>query len=94
MALEVDPDHVAAHHNLAEALVRRGKVEEAIAHYRKALEINPDLLEAHYNLGVVLAGLGKADEAMAHFQKALDLATARNDGALADTIRAQIKKNR
>jgi tetratricopeptide (TPR) repeat protein len=94
MALEVDPDHAAAHHNLAEALVRRGKVDEAIVHYRKALEINPDLLEAHYNLGVVLAGLGKADEAMAHFQKALDLATARNDGALADTIRAQIKKNR
>ena len=71
----------------------RGQVDEAIAHYRKALEIKPDYVEAHYNLGVALAGRGKLDEALEHYQKALDLASARNDRALADVIRAQIKRD-
>ena len=77
--------------NLASALVGRGQVDEAIAHYRKALEIKPDYLEAHYNLGLALAGRGQLDEAIKHYRTALRLATARNDRALADAIRAQIR---
>ena len=81
----------------------RGQVDEAIAHYRTALEIKPDFAEAHYNLGNALAGApggapstlgpgcGHVSEALEHFQKALDLATARNDRAMADAIRARIR---
>ena len=72
-------------------LAGRGEVDEAIAHFRKALEIKPDYAEAHYNLGLVLAGRGQVDEAMDHYRKALGLASARNDKALADAIRAQIR---
>ncbi len=69
----------------------RGQVDEAIDHYRKALKIKPDSLEAHYNLGLALAGRGQVSEAITHFRKALALASARNDRALADVIRAQIR---
>jgi Flp pilus assembly protein TadD len=54
-------------------LACRWRVDEAIAHYRKALEIKPDNAEAHKNLGVALAGRGQLDEAIAHFQKALEI---------------------
>ena len=100
------------------------RLDEAIAHYRKALEIKPDYAEAHNNLGSRLGrprtgrrghrplpegpgnqarlrggplqprrGPGrprKIDEALDHFQKALDLASARNDRAMVDAIRARI----
>jgi tetratricopeptide (TPR) repeat protein len=89
-ALEINPDHAEAHHNLGVALASRGEFDEAIDHYRKALKIKPDYTKAHYNLGNALAGRGRPDEALAHFQKALALASAQNDRALADFIRARI----
>ncbi len=90
-ALELRPDDPIAQNNLASALVGRGQVDEAITHYREALKLKPDYLEAHYNLGLALAGCGHLDEAIKHYRTALRLATARNDRALADAIRAQIR---
>ena len=90
-ALEIKPDYAEAHYNLGIALAGRGQVDEAIAHYRKALEIKPDYAEAHINLGIVLAGRGQVDEAIDHYQKALALASARNDRAMADALRARIR---
>jgi tetratricopeptide (TPR) repeat protein len=89
-ALEIKPESAQAHNNLGLALAHHGQINEAIAHYRKALEIKPDFTDAHYNLGTALAGCGKPDEALAHYQKALGLATAQNDKALAEEIRARI----
>ncbi len=91
-ALEINPDYPEAHNNLAAALAARGQIDAAITHYRKALEIKPGYASAHYNLGVVLAGHGRPAEALDHFQKALALATAKNDVALAELIRAQIRR--
>ena len=54
-------------------LAGRGRVDEAIAHYKKAIEIRPDHAEAHNNLGIVLAGRGQFDEAIAQYQKALEI---------------------
>jgi tetratricopeptide (TPR) repeat protein len=90
-ALEIKPDDVRAHNNLGIALAGRGAVDEAIAHFRKALEIEPDFMQAHINLGDALAGRGRLAEALAHYQKALGLASARNDKAQADVIRARIR---
>ena len=72
-ALQINPDHVEAHHMLGRALAGRRQVDEAMAHYRKALEIKPSYAEAHYDLGVALAGRGQVDDAMAHYQKALEI---------------------
>ena len=90
-ALEIKPDDVRAHNNLGVALAGRGAVDEAIAHFRKALEIEPDFMQAHINLGDALAGRGRLAEALVHYQKALGLASARNDKAQADVIRARIR---
>ncbi len=92
-ALEFKPDYVEAYSNLGNLLLDRGQAEEAIADYRKALAIKPDSVEVHYNLGIALAGRGRRDEALEHYQKALDLATARNDKALAEVIRARIRQH-
>ena len=91
-ALEIRPIYAEANYNLGIALASRGQVEEAVVQFRKALEINPDYPEAHYSLGVVLAARGRVAEAIDHYQKALGAATARNDTALADAIRAQIRR--
>ncbi len=42
-----------------------GRVEQAIACYRKALELRPDLLPARFNLGVALSNQGDYPAAMA-----------------------------
>ena len=63
----------AAHNNLGNALVSRGRFEEALTHYEQALKIKPDDAEAHSNLGNALVGQGRFDEAIAHYQKALAL---------------------
>ncbi|MGO9108145.1 MAG: tetratricopeptide repeat protein [Thermoguttaceae bacterium] len=90
-ALEIMPDHAESHYNLGVALASRGRFDEAIAHFQKALEIMPDYAEAQCNLGIALGIRGRVGEAGDHFQKALDLASARNDRALADVVRARIR---
>ena len=52
---------------------------------------SPNSMEAHFNFAAALAGRGDVDEAMTHFQRALALASARNDRAQADIIRARIR---
>ena len=66
-------DNVIAHNNLGNALLQKGKVDEAIAHFQKALEIKPDYAEAHNNLGNALLQKGNVDEAITHYQKALEI---------------------
>ncbi|PYQ37905.1 MAG: hypothetical protein DMF77_25560, partial [Acidobacteria bacterium] len=70
-ALEVTAGNHRAESNLAHALARQGRLDEAVAHYVAALRIKPDFAEAHNNLGLVLADQGKVGEAMSHYAEAL-----------------------
>jgi protein O-mannosyl-transferase len=90
-ALEIKPEYADAHNNLGAALAGNGQIDEAIVHYLKALEIKPDLTGAHYNLANAFAARGQIDKALPHYQKALDLASAKDDRALADEIRAKMR---
>jgi tetratricopeptide (TPR) repeat protein len=76
-------DNYLAYNNLAEALVQKGKVDEAITQYQKALQIKPDYADAHYNLAITFRRIGRADEAITQYQNVLqinpDNADARND---------------
>jgi Tfp pilus assembly protein PilF len=72
-ALAIDPDSFVAHGNLGTALAQKGKLAEAIDHYREALRIKPDYADALYNLGVALAEQGKLAEAVEHYQQALKI---------------------
>jgi tetratricopeptide (TPR) repeat protein len=85
--LSIDASSPIPHTNLASALGRRGRLAEAIAHYRQALRLNPDLAEPHVGLGLALARQGQLEEAIAHYRQALrlkpDLADAHNNWGLA-----------
>ncbi len=54
--------------------MRDGKLEDALAVYRKELAANPDSVAAHNAAGVVLDHLGRTNEARTHFQRVIDLA--------------------
>ena len=51
--------------------VLRGRLEEAIAHYRRAGEIAAERALPHSSLGGVLLRLGRVDEAVAAYEEAL-----------------------
>jgi tetratricopeptide (TPR) repeat protein len=51
----------------------QGKLDEAVACYRKALDLNPNLAEVNNNLGVVLKDQGKLDDAIACCCRAIQL---------------------
>ena len=61
------------HGNLGVALKDQGKLDEAVACYRRALELNPDFAAAHSNLGNALQDLGRPEEAIACHRRALQL---------------------
>jgi tetratricopeptide (TPR) repeat protein len=60
-----------AHGNLGVILANRGRLHEAIEHYRKALETRPDDATVCNNLGCVLVDVGRASEGIEYYQKAL-----------------------
>jgi protein O-GlcNAc transferase len=60
-----------AHFNLANALNRQGKVQDALSHWYEALGYQPDLPNAHNNLASALLNQGKLDEAVRHSRLAL-----------------------
>ena len=71
--LSKNPNSWMAHNNIATSLARKGRVEEAIAHFNKTFELNPGHDDAHYNLANALRQLGRADEAIVQYEKALEI---------------------
>lgn len=59
----------------AQALVREGKLDEALAIYRKALEGAADSLPLNNAIGVLLDLQGQGAEARQYFARAIDLAS-------------------
>jgi tetratricopeptide (TPR) repeat protein len=66
-------DNFIGQNDFGNALLKKGSVDEAIAHYQKALQIVPDNAEVCYNLGNALLKKGNVDEAIAYYQKALQI---------------------
>src|SRR5580658_3340382 len=84
VSIRLQPDLVVAHYNLGNALSDQGKLEEAVAEFRKAIRLQPDAAAAHYNLGTTLKAQGKLEEAVAEFRKARD--NAQRGSELAQAI--------
>lgn len=75
-AVSTERDSVKAakiRNNLAAALEKLGKSDEALEQFRQAVQINGNYPEAHCNLGRILARLGRRDEAVTHLREALRL---------------------
>jgi tetratricopeptide (TPR) repeat protein len=66
-----NPDCWLAQFNLGDALLREGRLDEAMVHYQEAVRARPDYVEARNNLGGVLAHVGRLPEAIAQFEAAL-----------------------
>jgi len=62
-----------AHTNLANALLDRGQIVEAIKHYRKAVQLEADRATSHYNLGRALVQQGRYEQAVEELQEAIRL---------------------
>ena len=74
--LQDQPDHGEAaqwEYNLANALLREGKLNEAVEHYTQAIALNPAYLKAHVNLSHTLMRLGRNDEGIEHLHTALKI---------------------
>ena len=75
-ALEADPENAEVYFNLANALAKQGKTEEAIQtfmEYRSLAESPENKALAEYNIGSVLADGEKWKPAAQHFKNALKL---------------------
>lgn len=70
-AVAVTERNYLAHNNRGLALFESGRVEEAIADYRRSLAINPAYPDANNNLGHALAQQGRPAEAMPYYRAAL-----------------------
>jgi Flp pilus assembly protein TadD len=69
--VEKSPNKARPHVSLGWALYKKGKVDEAISHYKKALSIEPEFPKVHTNLGLALAEQGDYDGAIVHYQQAI-----------------------
>jgi tetratricopeptide (TPR) repeat protein len=68
--LAKNPSSWLAHSKVGNELANWGRLDEAIAHYRR---VNPYYAEAHSNLGAALAAPGHPSEAREHLRAALRL---------------------
>ena len=59
--LALDPDLADTHNNLAAALTRKGRLDEAITHLREAIRLKPDSAEAQKNLDALIASRQAAE---------------------------------
>lgn len=71
--IAVTKDNYFAHASLADLLMRRGRVSEAIEHSEEALRIRPGDADAQNNLGLALLQTGDTQRAVAHLEKALEI---------------------
>ncbi len=71
-ALACTTDNGEAEIGLADALVRRDQLDEAIPHYRRAVELAVDYTPFN-NFGLVMAKQNKAAEAIALFRRAVEI---------------------
>jgi tetratricopeptide (TPR) repeat protein len=72
-AIAMAPDNDFAHTSLADLLLRKGRLTEAIAHSEAALRINPDNADAHNNLALAISRRGRVSEAVTHWKRSLEI---------------------
>jgi tetratricopeptide (TPR) repeat protein len=73
MASQLLPNDAGAQSNLGNALGKLGRLDEAVASYRRALALSPDFAEAHANLGQALLDLGQIGNAADSCRRAVAL---------------------
>jgi tetratricopeptide (TPR) repeat protein len=74
-ALELKPDmaDINMQMHLSNAFLGKGKLDQAIAGFKRVTRIAPKFADVHCDLGIALARQGNVEEAIASIQIALDL---------------------
>jgi tetratricopeptide (TPR) repeat protein len=77
MVIDGYPESWPAHFNLGFTVLREGRQDEALVHFKKVLELNPDDLAAvkgiNLNIAAVFLNKGYLDKAIFHYQKMLEI---------------------
>jgi tetratricopeptide (TPR) repeat protein len=72
-ALAISPNSFVAENNLGFALIRQGKRDEAIAHFRTAAALEPGDPTSEFNLGIYAQEQGDLPQATARYAEVLQL---------------------
>ena len=78
------PKDPAGHNNVAEALMKQRKYEEALPSMLKATELEPDNHEYWFNLGVLYGHLKMGDKARAAYDEAVKHTNRKYDASWAN----------
>ncbi|XP_054935986.1 UDP-N-acetylglucosamine--peptide N-acetylglucosaminyltransferase 110 kDa subunit-like [Physeter macrocephalus] len=83
LAIKQNPLLAEAYSNLGNVYKERGKLQEAIEHYRHALHLKPDFIDGYVNLAAALVAAGDMEGAVQAYVSALqynpDLYCVRSD---------------
>jgi tetratricopeptide (TPR) repeat protein len=66
-SLRQHPENHFISYLLGEISYASGKLEKAVAYYRRAIEMKPDFGVAHYKMGTCLYRMGRLDESLREF---------------------------
>ena len=72
-AIRVNSNNYMAYHHLGMAFTNQGKLDQAVAMYKKSIEADPSYSHAYNNLGIVYARQGKLTEAVETLKIAIRL---------------------
>ncbi len=73
-AIALEREHPTFYVNLAEAYLKWGRPDEALAASRQAIAVDPNFADAHNMLAVTLSSQHRFDEALASYARAIELA--------------------
>ena len=95
-ATQINPDHEAAHHDLAVLLTALGRTDEAIPHYQKVLRLNPASTDTRMKLAAALAEQGRWDQAVTEYRLVLEVEpqSERAKAALTAAVAEQARQRR
>ena len=65
------PESAEANNDFGVALAAQGRIDDAMARYRRAISLKPDSAHTHINLGAALASKGRLADAITHYERAL-----------------------
>lgn len=64
-----NPRSWLAHNNLGTVMQEKGRMEEAISHFRTSIQLNPEFEASRINLGNALSNTGRLEEAIPSYER-------------------------
>ncbi len=89
--LQQDPDNTFARYALAQEYGNSGRLEEAVAEFRRLVERNPDYAAAWFHCGKVLEKLGRVAEARENYRSGVNAAARTGDAHAQSEIQGALE---